>query len=94
MSETNELNELITCCLDCEKHKVINDPDPLDSFCYDDLAVICTLKENSEKDVNSKYAADRNMYKPVAVSVRPYNLRKESVSPIWCPKRQATSLVT
>lgn len=61
-------------CLSCEFHEVINDPDPEDWFCDDDTQVI-----------NSKYLSDRNQFKCITKSCRPYNVVKESDTPAWCP---------
>lgn len=80
-------NALLGSCLDCRSHRVINDPDPNDSFCDDDLAVVCTKTPNDKRDTKSRYVADHSEWKVVEPSIRPYNLRKESVVPSWCPKR-------
>jgi hypothetical protein len=72
-------------CLDCPFHKVIADPDPHDWFNDDDQAVVCRKVNNDSIDLNSKYVADRQAFKTVTVSCRPYNLRKESNTPKWCP---------
>jgi hypothetical protein len=71
-------------CLDCPFHKVIADPDPLDWFNDDDQAVICT-KVNRKPNMNSQYLADKQEFKTVTVSCRPYKLRVESKTPDWCP---------
>lgn len=73
-----------TNCLDCPFHKVINDRDPDDWFNDDDEAVLCT-KVNQKPDLKSKYVADRQEFKPVTTSCRPYQKRKESATPDWCP---------
>ena len=78
-------------CLDCPNHEVINDPDPHDSFCDDDKAIVCKLLPNNRLDLNSEYLADRNPHKIVEPSIRPYNLRKEGGSPAWCPLKQGPS---
>lgn len=72
-------------CLECPNHSVINDPDPNDWFCDDDVAVVCTKKENDKRDLTSNYFSDRNEYKAITVSCRPYNIKKESDTPEWCP---------
>jgi len=72
-------------CLDCPSHKVIADPDPYDSFCSDDVAVICTLMTQTP-DNFPKYYSDAQEFKCVTISCRPYNKRKESETPDWCPK--------
>lgn len=74
-----------TNCLDCPFHTVINDRDPHDWFCDDDAAVLCTKTKNDKQAMDSLYKSDHSEYKPVATSCRPYNLRKESETPKWCP---------
>lgn len=58
-------------CLDCPYHEVKRDPDPDDWFNDDDEKVVCnkTKRKNNE----------------ITVACRPYNLRKESEIPKWCP---------
>jgi hypothetical protein len=72
-------------CIDCENHLVINDRDPNDWFCDDDKAVVCTLTKNPKHKPDSKYLSERSQYKSVTVACRPYNIRKESEQPEWCP---------
>ncbi len=72
-------------CLDCPFHKVISDPDPNDWFCDDDQAVVCTKSKNKNQDTSSKYVSDRQEFKCVTSSCRPYKLEKESNIPSWCP---------
>ena len=74
-------------CIDCKFHKIIPDPDPNDSFCADDVAIICLhkRKESDEIKSDSIYAVDRQEYKHITVGCRPYNKRKESNIPDWCP---------
>jgi len=74
-----------TNCLDCPFHMVIPDPDPDDWFNDDDEAVVCRKVNNDKMDLDSKYAADRQAFKTITVSCRPYNKRKESKTPKWCP---------
>lgn len=77
----------IESCMDCEYHKVINDRDPDDWFCDDDCAVVCTLKGNDIKNMDSEYPADWNPYKCITSSCRPYKTRAETTPiPKWCPK--------
>jgi hypothetical protein len=62
-------------CIDCAFHRVAPDPDPLDWFCDDDVAVLCASTNN----------------KPATVACRPYNARKETAPPPrWCPLRKET----
>jgi hypothetical protein len=56
-------------CVDCPFHKELPDPDPFDSFCSDDVKIVCT-KEGG---------------KPITVACRPHYTRKESKIPPWCP---------
>jgi hypothetical protein len=73
-------------CIDCNEHRVIKDPDPNDWFCDDDVAVVCTLMGNTKRDLDSKYLAERNEFRCITVGCRPYNIKKETVVPEWCPK--------
>jgi hypothetical protein len=72
-------------CLDCPFHKVIADPDPHDWFCDDDQAIICLKTKNEEQDENASYVSNRSEFKSVTNSCRPYNLKKETTIPEWCP---------
>ena len=72
-------------CIDCRHHEVISDPDPHDSFCSDDVAVVCKLTPNDQIKQNTLYHADASEWRKVTVSCRPYNTRKESETPKWCP---------
>lgn len=73
------------CCVDCKNHEVIPDPDPHDWFCDDDLAVVCKLTPNDNQNTESNYLADKQGFKCITRSCRPYNKRKESNRPKWCP---------
>lgn len=76
---------LMINCTECQNHEIINDPDPHDWFCDDDLAVICKLVFKEKVDINSKYLSDRHPNKCVTVSCRPYRIRQECTIPDWCP---------
>lgn len=78
--------ELTMNCLDCAAHKIIRDPDPHDWFCDDDVANVCTLTPNPDQDTKSIYPSKRSEYRAITVACRPYNIRKESEQPDWCPK--------
>lgn len=58
-------------CTKCQFHEVQRDPDPYDWFCDDDVKVVCkkTKRANNE----------------ITVACRPYNIRRESARPKWCP---------
>lgn len=60
----------ITNCVDCPFHRVQRDPDPFDSFCSDDVKVVCTKAR---------------VARVVTVACRPYNIREECEVPKWCP---------
>lgn len=77
---------VIDNCIDCKSHSVINDPDPDDWFCDDDVAVVCTLTQNNDVTPDSKYQSDMCAFKSVTRSCRPFKIRKESDVPPWCPK--------
>ena len=72
-------------CLDCPFHKIINDPDPHDWFCDDDVAVVCTKTPNDRKKDDSKYLSDLQDFKCITSSCRPYKTREGSETPEWCP---------
>lgn len=74
-----------TNCMDCKHHLVIPDPDPNDSFCDDDKAIVCSLEKNPRQNLRSIHRADHSEYRIISVAVRPYNLRKEDETPAWCP---------
>lgn len=71
-------------CLDCQFHKIINDRDPDDWFCDDDVAVLCQRSPIEANSV-SRYRAERFPLRRVTSACRPYNARKESQTPKWCP---------
>lgn len=72
-------------CLDCPFHEVIPDPDPDDWFCDDDRAVVCKKSENPERDQSSRHASDHSPHRVILCAERPYNVRKYSGAPSWCP---------
>lgn len=71
-------------CINCAFHSIIRDPDPVDWFNDDDVALVCTQKKNSHINPDSKYLADRNPHKVVGGSLRPYEVKRVD-SPAWCP---------
>ena len=79
----------VKSCVSCKSHKIIADPDPSDWFCDDDVALVCTLVKNRNRKSKSRYLADKNEFKSVMVSMRPYMVEKETPIPDWCPKRKA-----
>lgn len=72
-------------CMDCPNHGVIRDPDPDDSFCDDDKAIVCQKTKNPEPKPTSSHLSERSAHRVVQCAIRPYNLRKEGDSPSWCP---------
>lgn len=75
-------------CIDCPFHKVVEDPDPYDSWNSDDEALVCT-KVRREPDPKSRYQVDRLPYKPIDVGLRPYQKKNVDV-PDWCPISTST----
>lgn len=77
------------CCIDCPHHKVIQDPDPHDWFCDDDVAAVCSHPDTprATPDPTSRYAVDHQDLKAITSSCRPYRVREEAVAPAWCPLR-------
>lgn len=67
-------------CIDCPNHGEVRDPDPEDSFCNDDMAVMCMLKEPEK--------GERFPRRAVTSSCRPYRLKEECEIPKWCPLRK------
>jgi hypothetical protein len=88
--KTKKKTKKIESCLDCRDHDVIADPDPNDWFCDNDVAIICKLAKNIYKDSNSKYSSDRQEFRILASSCRPYELKRSSKIPKWCPKKKKT----
>jgi hypothetical protein len=80
----------ISNCIDCEHHKVIDDRDPDDWFCDDDKAVICTLSP-AEPEPDSRYISHRSAFRRITEACRPYNIRKESNTPAWCPLKDTVN---
>jgi len=74
-------------CMDCSEHEVINDRDPHDWFCDDDVAVVCKLVKNEAKAYGSLHPSDWNDFKSITTGCRPYNMKKEATVPTWCPKK-------
>lgn len=75
---------LYTNCMDCPHHRVENDPDPTDSFCNDDQAVLCNLTENI--DLQHRWCDDYVWeHRPITWSCRPHHKRVECDTPSWCP---------
>jgi hypothetical protein len=81
-------------CMDCPRHVVIEDPDPTDSFNRDDKAIVCQLTPNPNREEASLHGSSRSAFRPSAVAVRPYNLRKEGESPKWCPLKDGAVELT
>jgi hypothetical protein len=74
----------ITNCMDCPNHEVVRDPDPTDSFCSDDEAVLCTKAPNTKK-ITQWYSNVPFEHRPITTSCRPYKKREECEIPNWCP---------
>jgi len=76
----------LTKCIECPHHSVIGDPDPNDSFCYDDEAIVCTKTEKDESEINfnSSYAVDWQKFRAADSGCRPYQIKNVKI-PDWCP---------
>lgn len=72
-------------CLDCQNHEVIADPDPYDSFCMNDEAIVCKKMKNDKRDKTSPHASRRSEFKAITAFCSPFNTEKESKIPKWCP---------
>ena len=68
---SNQATFRLSNCIDCPHHQVLSDPDPDDWFCSDDVKVICEIGPKGKSEIT--------------VACRPYNIRKESKIPDWCP---------
>ncbi len=73
---------LITNCTQCPHHSVIRDPDPFDSFCSDDVAVVCT-KTPHDYSNRKEWWWKENKFRAITSGCRPYNTEIESVIPSW-----------
>jgi hypothetical protein len=76
---------MLVKCIECKYHKIINDRDPDDWFCDDDVAVICLLTKNDKRKTNSKYISDNSEHRCITVACRPHHVSKETNIPDWCP---------
>lgn len=83
MTASNKAVLPIENCMDCPNHVVVNDPDPHDWFNDDDEAVLCKISPNVSNA--ERYAGGKFPHRPVSISIRPYNKRKECTVPDWCP---------
>ena len=81
-------------CLTCTCHSVIEDPDPDDWFCDDDIAVVCRAAKNPRYNPESKWTSDRQEHRCVTSSCRPYRKERESAVPEWCPLGKAETVKT
>jgi hypothetical protein len=68
-------------CILCPSRRVVADPDPCDSFCSDDVAVVCAEIRSDE---------GRSEFKVVSCGERPYQA-KNVKSPNWCPRKNIVS---
>ena len=63
----------MTSCLDCPNHKVMPDPSPDDWFNYDDEKTVCFHEKFGKAG------------KTVSSMNRPYETKRFSGIPDWCP---------
>lgn len=71
-------------CNRCVYSKIVQDPDPNDSFNYDDTAIVCTITPAFDGQLLSQ-AGIKFKNALVASALRPYEIKKIT-RPIWCPK--------
>lgn len=86
MKDSKENSKNNNCC-DCLHHEIIEDPDPDDWFCDDDVAVVCKITKNKKRDQNSKHKSNHSEFRAITIACRPYNIKKECSTPTWCPLR-------
>jgi len=80
------MSDAIENCIDCPHHVVVNDPEPGDWFCDDDVAVLCVKLPNINPSDDTHWASGKPWpHAKVTQSCRPYNIRRECVTPDWCP---------
>lgn len=70
-------------CTKCKFHKILDDPDPHDPFCDDDLAVQCTRSDKEPQ--RNEFGSYTQMEPMVTVGCRPYRVTAESSVPEWYP---------
>lgn len=78
----------ISCCLECNAHEVLPDPEPGDRFCDDSVAVRCMAADQSKTTYYKESIRAGEPY--VTVACRPYDMRKETKIPDWCPRKCLT----
>jgi len=82
-----EVNIKINSCINCPFHKVINDPDPDDWFCDDDMAIVCTKLPNDEiGKFDSPAYFSRQKFKVVSSGIRPHHVSSFNYIPEFCPE--------
>lgn len=72
-------------CYQCPFHKVVPDPDPTDSFNYDDETMLCTKMSNKDNKFKDQ-SGNEYPFKLVKSMLRPYETKKVTI-PDWCPAK-------
>lgn len=88
IEDRQQVTKSIQNCTECNQHRVISDPDPYDSFCSDDIAVLCLQTKNPDLNSSSIHVADKSSFRAVVVGCRPYSYQKQTKVPDWCPKKR------
>ena len=85
-------SDSVDTCLRCPHHAVIPDPDPHDWFNDDDVAVVCNLMPNPDRDPTSSRYSVRQGQRCVTSGCRPTRtqLVEKSAIPSWCPLKPFT----
>ena len=89
---TVTFTKTVTNCTECPNFMAVDDPDPHDSFCSDDVAGLCKAMVNVDRIARW---SDQSTFphRPVTTSCRPHRLKEECDIPKWCPFLAQTSKV-
>lgn len=78
-----EIKLTVKNCLDCPNSLIEQDPDPLDSFYFDDVRLKCLISKTEPTLTRQGWIRQGNPY--ITVACRPHGLRQEAEVPGWCP---------
>lgn len=84
---SSEESDPADTCLRCQHHEVIPDPDPDDWFNDDEVAVVCNLEPNPDRDSRARRYSGRQSRRCVVFGCEPtrQHLMDGSAIPSWCP---------
>lgn len=72
-------------CVNCAFHRIIPDPDLSDSFNYNDMAMVCTKIKNPKQNEKDTHVANRQQFRIITCTDRPYEVERNGTRPTWCP---------